>query len=153
MTTDIRLYALIRALDERLKTVSLDDVELSVRTYKALKDCGVRTLHEAQMALINRQLHRQPGIGRKAVQEVEEIIFNVTAALPPPAEVARQQRRLELNSLLLAYESHVLALYAYQSADARGDDLLDIDLGGSTAKRKVAIEKVRQSILAFADRD
>lgn len=152
MTTDIRMYALIRALDERLKTVSLDDVELSVRTYKALKDCGVRTLHEAQMALINRQLHRQPGIGRKAVQEVEEIIFNVTAALPPPAEVARQQRRLELNSLLLAYESHVLALYAYQSADARGD-FLDIDLGGSTAKRKVAIEKVRQLILAFADRD
>ena len=152
MTTDIRMYALIRALDERLKTVSLDDVELSVRTYKALKDCGVRTLHEAQMALINRQLHRQPGIGRKAVQEVEEIIFNVTAALPPPAEVARQQRRLELNGLLLAYESHVLALYAYQSADARGD-FLDIDLGGSTAKRKVAIEKVRQLILAFADRD
>jgi hypothetical protein len=152
MTTDIRMYALIRALDERLKTVSLDDVELSVRTYKALKDCGVRTLHEAQMALINRQLHRQPGIGRKAVQEVEEIIFSVTAALPPPAEVARQQRRLELNSLLLAYESHVLALYTYQSADARGD-FLDIDLGGSTAKRKLAIEKVRELILAFADRD
>lgn len=152
MTTDIRLNALIRALDERLKTVSLDDVELSVRTLKALKDCGVRTLHEAQMALINRQLHRQPGIGRKAVQEVEEIIFNVTAALPPPAEVARQQRRLELNSLLLAYESHVLALYTYQSADARGD-FLDIDLGGSTAKRKLAIEKVRELILAFADRD
>jgi len=62
------------------------------------------------------------------------------------------QRRLELNSLLLAYESHVLALYTYQSADARGD-FLDIDLEGSTAKRKVAIEKVRQLILAFADRD
>ena len=151
MTTDIRLYALIRALDERLKTVSLDDVELSVRTLKALRNCGVRTLHEAQMALINRQLHRQSGIGRKAVQEVEEIIFNVTAALPPPAEVARQQRRLELNSLLLAYESHVLALYTYQSAEERGDDFAD--LGGSTAKRKVAIEKVRELILAFADRD
>ena len=151
MTTDIRMYALIRALDERLKTVSLDDVELSVRTLKALKDCGVRTLHEAQMALINRQLHRQSGIGPKAVREVEEIIFNVTAALPPPAEVARQQRRLELNSLLLAYESHVLALYTYQSAEERGDDF--VDLGGSTAKRKVAIEKVRELILAFADRD
>ena len=151
MTTDIRMYALIRALDERLKTVSLDDVELSVRTLKALKDCGVRTLHEAQMALINRQLHRQSGIGPKAVREVEEIIFNVTAALPPPAEVARQQRRLELNSLLLAYESHVLAMYTYQSAEERGDDF--VDLGGSTAKRKVAIEKVRELILAFADRD
>lgn len=151
MTTDIRMNALIRALDERLKTVTLDDVELSVRTYKALKDCGVRTLHEAQMALINRQLHRQPNIGRKAVQEVEEIIFNVTVALPPPAEVARQQRRLELNSLLLAYESHVLALYTYQSAEALGDDFPD--LGGATAKRKAAIAKVRELILEYADRD
>jgi hypothetical protein len=65
--------------------------------------------------------------------------------------VARQQRRLELNSLLLAYESHVLALYTYQSAEERGDDFAD--LGGSTAKRKVAIHKVRELILAFADRD
>ena len=96
------------------------------------------------MALINRQLHRQSGIGPKAVREVEEIIFNVTAALPPPAEVARQQRRLELNSLLLAYETHVLALYAYQSADATYPE-------GSIAKRKVSIEKVRELILAFAD--
>lgn len=152
MTTDIRLNALIRALDERLKTVSIDDVELSIRTLKALKNCGVRTLHEAQMALINRQLHKQSGIGPKAVKEVEEIIFNVTAALPPPAEVARQQCRLELNSLLLAYETHVLALYTYQSADARDDDFLGIDLGASIAKRKAAIEKVREHILAFADR-
>lgn len=152
MAVDIRLNALIRALDERLKTVSIDDVELSVRTYKALKDCGVRTLHEAQMALINRQLHRQPNIGPKAVREVEEIIFNVTAALPPPAEVARQQRRLELNSLLLAYESHVLALYTYQSADPDPADFGDIALNETIAKRKEAIQKVRELILAFAER-
>lgn len=152
MTTDVRLQAMIRALDERLKTVNIDDVELSVRTLKALKDCGVRTLHEAQMALINRQLGKQPGIGRKAIREVEEIIFNVTAALPPPAEVARQQRRLELNSLLLAYEMHVLALYTYQNADARPEDFLGIDVGGSIAKRKASVNKVRELILAFADR-
>jgi len=141
VNTDIRLNAMIRALDERLKTVSIDQVELSVRTLKALKDCGVRTLHEAQMALINRQLRRQPNIGPKAVREVEEIIFNVTASLPPPAEVARQQRRLELNSLLLAYEAHVLAVYAHQT---RGDD---------ASERRVVIEKVREKILAYADKD
>jgi len=141
VNTDIRLNAMIRALDERLKTISIDQVELSVRTLKALKDCGVRTLHEAQMALINRQLRRQPNIGPKAVREVEEIIFNVTASLPPPAEVARQQRRLELNSLLLAYETHVLAVYAYQT---RGDD---------APERRVPIEKVREKILAYADKD
>lgn len=153
MAVDTKLNALIRALDERLKTVSIDDVELSIRTYKALRNCGVRTLHEAQMALINRQLHRQPNIGPKAVREVEEIIFNVTAALPPPAEVARQQRRLELNSLLLAYETHVLALYTYQSADADPDDFLDIDRDASIAKRKASIEKVRELILAYAEKE
>ena len=153
MTVDLRLNALIRALDERLKTVSIDDVELSVRTLKALKDCGVRTLHEAQMALINRQLHRQRGIGPKAVREVEEIIFNVTAALPPPAEIARQQRRLDLNGLLLAYESNVLALYTYQSRDADPDDFLDIDRDASIAKRKAAIERIREKILAYAEKE
>jgi hypothetical protein len=68
-------------------------------------------------------------------------------------EQLMSDRRLELNSLLLAYESHVLALYTYQSADVGSDDFLDIDLVGSTAKRKAAIEKVRELILAFADRD
>ena len=152
MTTDTRLNLMINALDGRLRSIGIEQVELSVRTLKALKDCGVRTLHEAQMAIINRQLHKQHGIGPKAVREVEEIIFNVTAALPQPNELEREQRRLELNSLLLAYETHVLALYTYQSADARDDDFLGIDLATSIAKRKAAIEKVREHILAFADR-
>lgn len=153
MAVDVKLNALIRALDERLKTVNIDDVELSIRTYNALKNCGVRTLHEAQMALINRQLHRQPNIGPKAVREVEEIIFNVTTALPPPAEVARQQRRLELNSLLLAYETHTLALYTYQSAAPHSEDFEDIDRDKSIAKHKAALEKVRERILAYAEKD
>lgn len=151
MTVDIRLNKMINALDGRLRSIGIEQVELSVRTLKALKDCGVRTLHDAQMALINRQLHKQPGIGPKAVKEVQEIIFNVTASLPPPEEIARQQRRLELNSLLLAYETHVLALYTYQKAEARAEDLADIDLSGSIAKRKAAIEQVRQKILAYAN--
>lgn len=83
MAVDIRLNQMIDALDGRMKSILIEDVELSIRTLKALKDCGVRTLHEAQMALINRQLHKQHGIGPKAVKEVEEIIFNVSAVLPP----------------------------------------------------------------------
>ena len=82
MTVDIRLNQMIDALDGRMKSIMVEDVELSVRTLKALKDCGVRTLHEAQMAIINRQLHKQHGIGPKAVKEVEEIIFNVSSTLP-----------------------------------------------------------------------
>lgn len=153
MTVDVRLNALIRALDERLKTVSIDDVELSVRTLKALKDCGVRTLHEAQMALINRQLHRQHGIGPKAVREVEEIIFNVTAALPPPAEIAKQRRRIELNSLLLAYESHVLAIYDMERADADPEDFEGIDRDASIAKRRKAKDRVRDEIIDLVERE
>ncbi len=153
MTVDLRLNAIIRALDERLKTVSIDDVELSVRTLKALKDCGVRTLHEAQMALINRQLHRQRGIGPKAVREVEAIIFNVTALLPPITEVEHQQRRLELSSLLYAYESETIALYDLQREDLGPADFEGIDRDLSIAKRKAVIERIREKILAYAEKE
>lgn len=95
MAVDIRLNQMIDALDGRMKSILIEDVELSVRTLKALKDCGVRTLHEAQMALINRQLHKQHGIGPKAVKEVEEIIFNVSAGLPPPRAKSKREVRLE----------------------------------------------------------
>lgn len=63
------------------------------------------------------------------------------------------ETRLELNSLLLAYESHVLALYDLQREDPDPDDFLGIDRDATIAKRKAAIEKVREEILAFAERD
>jgi hypothetical protein len=63
------------------------------------------------------------------------------------------ETRLELNSLLLAYESNVLALYDLQRADRDPEDFLDIERDATIAKRKAAIEKVREEILAFAGRD
>lgn len=95
MAVDIRLNQMIDALDGRMKSILIDDVELSIRTLKALKDCGVKTLHEAQLAIINRQLHKQRGIGPKAVKEVEEIIFNVSATLPVPQAKSKREVRLE----------------------------------------------------------
>ena len=153
MSVDLRLNALINALDGRLKSVNVDDVELSVRTLKALKDCGVRTLHEAQMAIINRQLHKQHGIGPRAVREVEEIIFNVTAALPQPNELEREERRLDLNSLLCGFEMDVIHLYDLQRADASPDDFLDIDRDASIAKTKSRLARIRAQILAYAEKD
>ena len=47
------------------------------------------------MALINRQLHKQHGIGPKAVKEVEEIIFNVSAGLPAPRAKSKREVRME----------------------------------------------------------
>lgn len=125
---------------ERLKAISIDDVEISVRTLNALKKCGVSTLHEAQMALINRQLHKQHGIGPKAVKEVEEIIFNVTPSLPTAL-----QRRMELHSLLLAHESAVIALYDAQRADPEEFTGIDVDL--SVSKRQARVARVREEIL------
>ena len=95
MVVDIKLNQMIDALDGRMESIMIEDVELSIRTLKALKDCGVRTLHEAQMALINRQLHKQHGIGPKAVKEVEEIIFNVSAGLPAPRAKSKREVRME----------------------------------------------------------
>ena len=151
MTTDTRLNLMINALDGRLRSIGIEQVELSVRTLKALKDCGVRTLHDAQMAIINRQLHKQHGIGPKAVREVEEIIFNVTRALPHPNELEREERRLGLNSLLCGFEMDVIHLYDLQRADADPDDFEGIDRDASIAKTKSRLARIRAQILAHAD--
>lgn len=151
MTTDTRLNLMINALDGRLRSIGIEQVELSVRTLKALKDCGVRTLHDAQMAIINRQLHKQHGIGPKAVREVEEIIFNVTRALPQPNELEREERRLGLNSLLCGFEMDVIHLYDLQRADAAPEDFEGIDRDASIAKTKARLARIREQILAHAD--
>ena len=112
---------------------------------------AIEEVSDAQMALINRQLHKQPGIGPKAVKEVEEVIFNVSAMLPWPDENEERQRRLDLNSLLLAFESDILHLYALQLADAFPEDFLDIDVDASVAKTKARIDRIREKILAYAN--
>jgi hypothetical protein len=137
----------------RLKAISLDDVEVSVRTRNALKKCGVSTLHDAQTAVSNGQLRLQHGVGRKTVNEVKEVIWYAMSRMPPPPAAVRHRDRLELNSLLLAYETHVLALYTYQRADVDNDRFKDIDLGASIFKRKASIERIREKILAFADKE
>jgi hypothetical protein len=65
-------------------------------------------------------------------------------------DLTPEQRRLELNSLLLAYESHVLALYDLQREDLGPADFEGIDRDLSIAKRKAAITSVREKILAYA---
>lgn len=138
---------------ERLKAISIDDVELSVRTLNALKKCGVSTLHDAQTAVGNGQLRKHHGVGRKTVNEVKEIIWYAMHHMPASPAAVRHRSRLELNSLLLAYETHVLALYTYQRADVDNTRFSDIDLGASIVKRKASIERVREKILAFADKE
>jgi hypothetical protein len=136
---------------ERLKAISIDDVELSVRSLNALKKCGVSTLHDAQTAVNNGQLRKQYGVGRKTVNEVKEIIWYAMYHMPPSPRAVSRRNRVELNSLLLAYETHVLALYTYQRGELDNSDFSDINLGGSIYKRKAAIESVREKILAYVE--
>ena len=110
MTVDIRLNQMIDALDGRLKSIRLEDVELSIRTFKALKDCGADTLHDAQMALVNRRLHKQHGIGPKSVKEVEEVIAAVCAVLPVPVPVPESKREKQLERVLEMFLSWTGAL-------------------------------------------
>lgn len=118
MTVDIRLNQMVNALDAWLKTIPIDDVELSIRTLNALKKCGVKTLHDAQGAIINRQLHKQYGIGPKAVKEVEEIIRNVSALMPPlpPEQPAKSKRERRLEGVLEMFLSWTGALAQVGSA-------------------------------------
>lgn len=153
MTLDVqsRMKVLTREPDERLRDISIYNVNLSVRTLRGLKRCGAHTLYDAQMLLINNQFQKQYGIGYKSVNELKEVVACARASFPRSPEVVKHNNRLELNSLLLAYETHVLALYTYQRADVNNDRFSDIDLGASIAKRKASIEKVRKLILAYAD--
>ena len=118
MAVDIRLNQMVNALDAWLKTIPIDDVELSIRTLNALKKCGVKTLHDAQGAIINRQLHKQYGIGPKAVKEVEEIIRNVSALMPPlpPEQPAKSKREVRLERVLEMFLSWTGALAQVGSA-------------------------------------
>lgn len=127
MAVDMRLNQMINALDGRLKSVRLEDVELSIRTLKALKDCGANTLHDAQMALINRTLHKQHGIGPRSVKEVEEVIANVCAVLPVPVPVPESKREKQLERVLEMFLSWTGALAI--SGDITRDawcDLVDL---------------------------
>ena len=66
---------------------------------------------------------------------------------------ATPSRRLDLSSLLHAFESDVVRLYDLQRADASPDDFLDIDVGGTIAKTKARIANIREQILAYAEKD
>lgn len=68
------------------------------------------------------------------------------------AEIIRQ-RRLDLNSLLLAFEMDLIHLYDLRRADAGEDDFIGIDREQSVPKTKARLERTREKILAYAVKD
>jgi hypothetical protein len=105
VAVDIKLNNMIDALG-RLERVRIEDVELSVRALRGLKNVGAVTLADAQRAIIDRTLIKQHHIGRRTVDEVREIIANVSAlpdeALPPRDTVLREE---DTEADLLRYEN------------------------------------------------
>ena len=103
MAVDIRLNQLINEMDDRLWNIRLEDVELSIRSFNALRKLGVRNLGEAQQALINQKFKKQHGIGPRAVKEVAEIILNVSAILPPKPTRNRERELKEVLEMFLSW--------------------------------------------------
>jgi hypothetical protein len=63
----------------------------------------------------------------------------------------RHFNRLELSSLLYAYETEVLAIYDLQREDLSPFDFEGIDRDLSIAKHKAALARIRETILACAE--
>ena len=63
------------------------------------------------------------------------------------------QRRLDLSSLLLAFESDTIRLYDLQRADASPEDFLDINVDGTIAKVQTRLANIREKILAYAEKE
>lgn len=104
MTVDVRLNQMMQANDERLTSVPLGAVELSVRTLNALKNVGATNLGEAYWSVVNRTLHKQRGIGPKAIKEVEDMAVHVLATWPsPPPTPTKERKMAEVLELFLSW--------------------------------------------------
>jgi hypothetical protein len=84
--------------------IPLDDLEFSIRTLNALKKCGVTTLGQAEMAVKDGRLRKQPGIGPRAIREVLEIIANVKTFVKEQPVEAKVHPLVEL--LIARAKSH-----------------------------------------------
>lgn len=104
MAVDVRLNQMMLAKDERLTSVPLDAVELSVRTLDGLKKVGATNMGEAYWSVVNRTLHRQYRIGPKSIKEVEDMVAHVLAVSPrPPTGTSKERKLAEVLELFLSW--------------------------------------------------
>lgn len=106
MAVDTRLSQMMLAKDERLTSVPLSALELSIRTLDGLKRVGATNLGEAYWSVVNRTLHRQYRIGPKSIKEVEDMVAYVlsTSPCPPPATI-KERRLTDVLELFLSWTS------------------------------------------------
>ena len=94
MAVDTRLNQMMLAKDERLTSVPLSALELSIRTLDGLKRVGATNLGEAYWSVVNRTLHRQCRIGPKSIKEVEDMVAYVLSVSPCPPPATTKERKL-----------------------------------------------------------
>lgn len=94
MAVDTRLNQMMLAKDERLTSVPLSALELSIRTLDGLKRVGATNLGEAYWSVVNRTLHRQYRIGPKSIKEVEDMVAYVLSTSPCSPPVTTKERKL-----------------------------------------------------------
>ena len=124
---------------------------LLTRTANCLHNQNITSIPEL-CAVSDEELMRIPNFGKVCLRDVHELLRECGHPRDiHPVPTKAQQRRLDLSSLLYAYESETLALYDLQREDLGPADFEGIDRDLSIAKRKAAIARIRESILAFAE--
>lgn len=123
---------------------------LQTRTANCLENENITSIPEL-CAVRDEELMRIPNFGKICLRDVHELLRKYGHPRDiHPVPTKAQQRLIELRSLLLAYESHVLALYDLQREDLGPADFEGIDRDLSIAKRKEAVASIREKILAYA---
>ena len=149
--------------DEVRADTPIQHLDIPVSLLKALSHVlrteGLPLTYGNALTIPDRKLLSAVNIGPASVARwnrfKEHPFHHLTAPIPVqpwPDENEQHQRRLDLNSLLLAFESATIRLYDLQRADASPDDFLDIDIEGTIAKTKARIESIREKILAYAEK-
>jgi hypothetical protein len=123
---------------------------LLTRTANCLHNWNITSIPEL-CAVSDEELMRIPNFGAVCLRDVHELLREYGHPRDiHPVPTKMQQRLLELRSLLLAYESETIALYDLQREDLSPFDFEGIDRDLTIAKRKAAIERIREKILAYA---
>ena len=110
MAVDLKLNEMVDDL-ERLEKISVNDVELSYRTSRALKFNHIDNMAQAFDALHNGKLAKIKGIGRKSVNELREVLANVTEMTrPDPVLVALRSQLTNANAKIERHEACMTSL-------------------------------------------
>jgi hypothetical protein len=74
MAVDLKLNEMVNQLDAYLAGIDIEDVELSCRAKIALREAGAKTLRDAEVVLIRRNMGGASPLTQRTAKEVDEIV-------------------------------------------------------------------------------